>query len=157
MACSNNMNRHQRRRTQALGGLPGPGSTPEQLAERLRFLSCNEMAIQLVLSKVRAEGQDIDLVALVIDARDSLGRKIAREVDPDQKVEKVAGPNMIPTVLMLMPRRSAYLGLRDSHPTVASVLTHPAPAGLVAVACVAAEGITLVHLPIVAMAPSASA
>lgn len=140
-----------------MGELPGPGSTREQLAERLRFLSCNEMAIQLAFAKVRAAGQDPDVVAMVIDARDSLGREIAGVVDPEHRVDRVAGPNMIPTVLMLMPRRAAHAGLRETHPRIAAGLANPAPSGAVAVVCIAAEGITLVHVPIVEPPAAASA
>lgn len=142
------MNRSARRRARAIGNLPG-GSTPEQFAERLRFLSCNELAIQLALAKLRGAGEDIDVVAMVIDARDSLGAEIATAIDPEGKAEKIAGASMIPTILMLVPRHLAYLGLRESHPRIAAGIAVPASRGVVAAITIAAEGITLVHLPVV--------
>ena len=157
LACSTRMNRHERRRARAMRNLPGPGSTPEQLAERLRFLSCNEMAIQLAVSKQRAAGDTLDVVAMVVDARDSLGREIAQAVDADRKADRIAGENMIPTLLMLVPRQVAYNGVRESHPTIASALAVPTPQGIVPALAIAAEGVTLVHLPIVPPPPEASA
>jgi hypothetical protein len=50
---------------------------------------------------------------------------------------------------MFVPRRAAHAGLRETHPRIASGLAYPARAGSVAVVCIAAEGVTLDHLPIV--------
>lgn len=144
------MSRHQRRRAIAVGGLPGPGSTPAQLADRLHLLHHNEAAVQMAFAQAIALGDGTDMTVLLIDSRDSMGKSIAARVDPERKVEKIAGPNQIPTILMAVPRTLVRSALRTSHPRIASGLAWPAPAGAFVVVCIASEGITMAQLPIVA-------
>jgi hypothetical protein len=108
----------------------------------------NELAIQVALAQLRTSGSSLDVAVLVIDARDSLGRQIASQVDPEGRVEAIAGPNAIPTLLMVVPRRLAFSGLRLSHPRIAAGLARPAPAGVAPVICIASEGVTMVHMRI---------
>lgn len=151
------MNRHQRRRAQALSKLPGPGSTPEQLADRLHLLHHNEAAVQMAFDQAMALGDGADMTVLLIDTRDSLGKTIADQVDPERRAARIAGPNQIPTILMAVPRRLVGSALRTSHPTIAAGLASPAPRGTFAVVCIASEGITMAHFPIVEQSKPAEA
>jgi hypothetical protein len=140
-----------------LASFRAPARPPRSSPSACGSLSCNELAIQLALAKLRRARRDLDVVALVIDARDSLGREMALEVDPERRVERIAGSEMIPTILMLVPRQIAHLGLRESHPRIAAGLAAPAPLGVVPVIAIAAEGVTLVHLPVVEPPPEVQA
>lgn len=151
------MNRHQRRRNQALGGLPGRGSTPEQFADRLHMLHHNEAAVQMAFAHALALGGGADIAVLLIDGRDSMGRTISTQVDPERRAERIAGPSQIPTIIIAVPRTLVLSALRTTHPGIAAGLAWPAPAGAFAVICIASEGITLAQLPIVELPTAAEA
>jgi hypothetical protein len=151
------MNRHQRRRAQAIGGLPGPGSTPEQFADRLHLLHHNEAAVQMAFADAVRACEDHDIAVLLIDTRDSIGKTVAMQVDPERRAERIAGRNQIPTIFMAVPRTLAFSALRTSHPRIASGLAWPAPDGAFAVVCIASEGITMVQMPIVEQPTAAEA
>jgi hypothetical protein len=78
-------------------------------------------------------------------------------VDPERSAERIAGSNQIPTILMAVPRTLVHSALRTSHPMIADGLAWPGPSKAFAVVCIASEGITMVHMPILEQPKAAEA
>jgi hypothetical protein len=145
------MNRHQRRAARA----QGRASTEREVADRLHIIKHNEHAIQVMIAQhVRATN---DPVVILIDERDSLGAMLAEVLDPGREAARIAGPNQIPTAILVCKRGDARRLFVESHPGVATGLGITPRSGVVPVVCIASEGVTLVHLPLRSVPPSASA
>jgi hypothetical protein len=145
------MNRHQRRAARA----QDRASTEREVADRLHMIRHNEHAIQVMLAQ-HAHATS-DLVVLLIDVRDSMGAMFADVLDPQGQAARIAGADQIPTAILVCTRQEARRLFLESHPGVATGLGIAPRPGVVPVACIASEGVTLVHLPLRPVPPSASA
>jgi hypothetical protein len=145
------MNSHQRRAAR----VRGRATTESDLADRMHMLTHNEHAIQMMLAE--RVGDAHDPVVLLIDERDSMGAMLAEVLDPHGEAKRIAGLQQIPTALLVCQRHDARRLFVESHPGVAAGLGIAPRSGVVPVVCIASEGVTLVHLPLRLVPPSASA
>lgn len=121
----------------------------EQLADRLHLLHHNESAVQLMVAKLTT--QDDDLVAVIIDTRDEMGRELAEYLGVSGQAEKIAGPDRIPTIIGALPRLDAARAFSETHPKIAAGLSVRPPPGHVPVIVIASGGITLVYVKRISM------
>ena len=126
------------------------------LDKRLGLLHENVDAIMVMLAKVIASGEDIArMIVVVADARDPIGAELAQALarnhaglDAETQAARARELGKVPTVITVLPAKSAIPLFSLSNPPVGAGLARPAPAGHVHVVAVAAGGATLVAMPL---------
>ena len=122
------------------------------LDKRTHLLHENVDAIMVMLAKVIASGKAIDDVAVIVaDTRDPIGRTMAQSLaenepglDPEALASRALALGKVPTLITVLPAKSAVPLFSLSNPPVGAGLARRAPAEHVHVVAVAAGGATLV-------------
>lgn len=122
-----------------------------QLAERLHMLRHNESAVHLMLSKLITQNGPNDLVAVILDTRDEMGRDLADHLGVAGQAEEIAGPHRIPTIIGAVGRLDAARAFSETHPKIAAGLSVTPPPGHVPVIVIASGGITMAYVERISM------
>jgi hypothetical protein len=126
------------------------------LDKRTHLLHDNVDAIMVMLAKAIASGRAIDDVAVIVaDTRDPIGRAMAQSLaendpalDPEALASRALALGKVPTLITVLPAKSAVPLFSLSNPPVGTGLARRAPAEHVHVVAVAAGGATLVAMPL---------
>lgn len=106
-----------------------------------------------------------DLVALLLDTRDSIARDLAATIlegsggvlDLEVEGARALNRHEIPTAIAILPVGLVEALFHDTHPEVSANLRRPPPDDSLRVVVVAEGGATLLHLPIASQRPAGSA
>jgi hypothetical protein len=126
------------------------------LEHRLHLLQSNRTAVMVMLQKAVTSGLPVeDLVAVVADTRDPVGRPLARAMaekvpglDADAETAHAGARDEIPTLVAVVPAKLAVEVFKSSNPSVSAGIRQPVVLGRVRVVVVGAGGSTLVQAPI---------